>query len=58
MSTEALQTEAVAAHCTLELVTPVPQGAHWLIRLQVRLADHTKYHHALTVSSLGSETKF
>ena len=49
------KTEAVAAHSTLELVTPVPQKAHWLIRKQVRLADQARYHHALTMSSLGSD---
>ena len=42
-------------HVHLDLVTPVPQGAHWLIRKQVRLADQARYHHALTVSSLGSD---
>ena len=40
---------------TLDLAIPVPQGAHWLIRKQVRLADHARYHHALTVPSLGSD---
>ena len=33
----------------------MPQGAHWLIRKQVRLADQARYHHALTASSLGSD---
>ena len=42
-------------HVHLDLVTPVPQGAHWLIRKQVRLADQARYHHALTVSSLGND---
>ena len=37
------------------VATPVPQGAHWLIRKQVRLADQARYHHALTASSLGSD---
>ena len=34
-------------HVHLDLVTPVPQGAHWLIRKQVRRVDQTRY--AMTV---------
>ena len=49
------QIAATMQAVTLVLVTPVPQGAHWLIRKQVRLADQARYHHALTVSSLGSD---